>query len=98
MDEKEFLNRFDNGEEFTEEELSDFRWEFIEVNVKYGDNHRWNRPVTTVFRVEDRLFALEWWEGLTEMQEHEFYKQPYEVEEIEKTIVVKEYIKKGEKK
>ena len=48
MDEKEFLNRFDNGEEFTEEELSDFRWEFVEVNVKYGSNHRCNRPVTTV--------------------------------------------------
>lgn len=91
MEEKEFLAKYDNGEKFTEEELSDLRWEFVEVDVQYGENHRWNRPATTIFRVEDRLFALDWWEGLTEMQENEFYDQPYEVKEVKKMIEITKY-------
>lgn len=91
MSNKEFLIKYDNGEEFTEEELSDLRWEFVEVDTQYGENHRWNRPVTTIFRVKDRLFALDWWEGLTEGQENEFYDQPYEVKEVKKIIEITEY-------
>lgn len=91
MSNKEFLTRYDNGEKFTEEELSDLRWEFVEVDTQYGENHRWNRPATTIFRVEDRLFALDWWQGLTEMQENEFYDQPYEVKEVKKMIEITEY-------
>lgn len=93
MEEKEFLAKYDNGEKFTEEELSDLRWEFVEVDTQYGENHRWNRPATTIFRVEDRLFALDWWQGLTEMQENEFYDQPYEVKAVKKMIEVTEYKK-----
>lgn len=91
MSNKEFLTKYDNGEEFTEEELSDFIWEFVEVDTQYGENHRWNRPATTIFRVEDRLFALDWWQGLTELQENEFYDQPYEVKEVKKMIEITEY-------
>lgn len=93
MSNEEFLTRYDNGEKFTEEELSDLRWEFVEVDTQYGENHRWNRPATTIFRVEDRLFALDWWQGLTEMQENEFYDQPYEVKEVKKMVEVTEYKK-----
>lgn len=91
MTDKEFITRYANGEKFTEEELSDLRWEFVEVDKQYGENHRWNRPVTTIFRVKDRLFALDWWEGLTEIQENEFYDQPYEVKEVKKIIEITEY-------
>ena len=91
MSNEEFLTKYDNGEKFTEEELSDLRWEFVEVDTQYGENHRWNRPATTIFRVEDRLFALDWWQGLTERQENEFYDQPYEVKEVKKMIEITEY-------
>ena len=91
MSNEEFLAKYDNGEKFTEEELSYLRWEFVEVDTQYGEKHRWNRPATTIFRVEDRLFALDWWEGLTEMQEHEFYDQPYEVKAVKKMIEVTKY-------
>ena len=57
----------------------------------FGENHRWNIPATTIFKVEDRLFALDWWEGLTEHQENEFYEQPYEVKEVKKMIEITEY-------
>lgn len=93
MSNEEFLAKYDIGEKFTEEELSDLRWEFVEVDTQYGENHRWNRPATTIFKVEDRLFALDWWQGLTEMQENEFYDQPYEVKEVKKMIEVTEYKK-----
>lgn len=91
MEEKEFLVKYDNGVEFTEEELSDLRWEFVEVDTQYGENHRWNRPATTIFRVEDRLFALDWWQGLTEIQENEFYDQPYEVKAVKKVVEITKY-------
>ena len=91
MSNEEFLTRYDSGVKFIEEELSDLRWEFTEVCVKYGENHRWNRPATTIFKVEDRLFALDWWQGLTEMQENEFYDQPYEVKEVKKMVEITKY-------
>lgn len=91
MSNEEFLAKYDTGEKFTEEELSDLRWEFVEVDTQYGENHRWNRPATTIFKVEDRLFALDWWQGLTEMQENEFYDQPYEVKEVKKMIEITKY-------
>jgi hypothetical protein len=40
---------------------------------------------------------LNWRQGLTEYQGHEFYTQPYEVEkkEYEKMVVIKEWIPKS---
>lgn len=96
-EEQEFLKRFDNGEEFDEEELREIvKEEIFDIVDTQLDNelHRWTRSVTTVFEVEGRLFALEWEQGLTEDCDDEFYDQPYEVEKKEKTIVVTEYVKK----
>lgn len=97
-EEQEFLKRFDNGEEFDEEELREIvKEEIFNIVDTQSDNelHRWTRNVTTVFEVGGRLFALEWQQGLTEDCDDEFYNQPYEVEKKEKTIVVTEYVKKG---
>ena len=96
-EEQEFLKRFDNGEEFDEEELREIvKEEIFDIVDTQLDNelHRWTRTVTTVFEVEGRLFALEWEQGLTEECEDEFYNQPYEVEKKEKTVTVVEYVKK----
>ena len=97
-EEQEFLKRFDNGEEFDEEELREIvKEEIFDIVDTQLDNelHRWTRTVTTVFEIEGRLFALEWEQGLTEECEDEFYNQPYEVEKKEKTVKVVEYVKKG---
>ena len=94
MTKEYFLNKFDNGEEFTFEELeyiiqeSDFEY----VDEIEGDDHRWNREMQTIIKIDDRLFAIDWRKGLTEMQENEYWDQPYEVKVVEKTIVVKEYV------
>lgn len=96
MENKEFLKKYDSKQEFTDSELNDLVWEMEEVETKYGENRRWYRKVTTIFKVEDRYFAVEWDEGLTELQENEFYKQPYEVypEEETKVITIIKWIKK----
>lgn len=47
-----------------------------------------------LLKIKDKLFCIEWEEGLTEYQDNCFWEQPYEVEEVERTVVVKDYIKK----
>lgn len=90
MNEIELLNKIDNGIELSEKELKMLVWEY-EIDASYGENRRWSRSVTTIVQLGDRYFAIEWEEGLTEMQENEFYEQPYEVEKTEKTVVVTEW-------
>lgn len=87
------LSKIDNGEELTENELSEFCWNFNIVDVSYGENRRWSRSVRSIIEIGGRYFALNWEEGLTECQENEFYNQPIEVEKKEytKTITVTEW-------
>ena len=93
---QDFLEKYDSGYKFSSSELREICFELIEVESEYGENLRWVRPVTRIYQVGNRYFCLEWFEGLTESQEDEFWEQPYEVEkkEYEKTITVTEWIKK----
>lgn len=83
------LRKIDSGEELTEYELDELRYG---DRIK-EDEGRWTRTVTSIFELCGRYFALEWEEGLTEMQENEFNNQPYEVEKVtyEKTITIIEW-------
>lgn len=92
IDNKEFLRRYDAGEKFSEEELQDIVWGFREVTTNFGENLRWTRGATTIVAVDGRLFAIEWWEGLTEMQPNEYSEQPYEVKEVTEVVEVKRYV------
>ena len=83
-----------NGEYLTEKELRTAVFKCNEVTTKYGENLRWSRSASTIIKIKDKLFCIEWEEGLTERQNSYFEEQPYEVEEVERTIVVKDYIKK----
>lgn len=91
-----FLEKFEKGEEFTEDELIHVVNEFNEVETIKGDDRRWTRDMTTIVEVNSRYFAIYWEHGLTEEQPDMFYNQPREVikKEYEKTIVVKEWIEK----
>lgn len=88
------VKKIENGEPLTEAELSEVVSEFA-VESDYGDNRRWTRTVTTIVKLCDRYFSIDWEEGLTEYQENEFYNQPFEVrkETYEKTITVTEWVK-----
>lgn len=94
--EQEMYERLTNGDTLSERELQSLIWEFDEVDRDEGENRRWSRSNFSVIAIGDKFFGLCWEEGLTEMQENEFFDQPYEVEKrtYEKTIMVTEWIKK----
>lgn len=94
MDEEYFLNRINNNIELDENELYCLvAWFGIETI--YGAKHRWHKEARTIVQLNDRYFAVDWYQGLTELQDNEFYDQPYEVElkEYQKTITVRDWIR-----
>lgn len=96
---KELLKKIDAGEKLTESELKILAQEFDIERIE-GDDHRWQREIRSICKLGDRLFAVDWMSGLTEMQEDNFWEQPFEVEKVTytKTVEVTEYKRKGDKK
>ena len=84
------LNKLDNNVDLTDEELSRLVGEY-EYSEELGSKHRWTQTVHTVVKLDNRFFMVDWEQGLTEYQPNSFMTQPYEVEEYEKIIVVKEW-------
>lgn len=88
--------------EFTVDELVQIAYDDYDgveiIDVIEGDSSRWTQHMTTIFKMNDKLYALEWERGLTEYQENEFYDQPYEVKETKKMVEVTDYVpvKEGE--
>lgn len=106
---KEFLSRYDAGDQFNEDELKDIFWlDFEEdtddntkvVEEEYDEPRRWSRNHTIWVDVNGRYFELNADEGLTELQDNEYWQQPQEVslKQVTRTIVVTEnqwsYIKR----
>lgn len=89
------IQKIDKREKLSEKELRILVQEY-EIESEWEENHRWTRSVCTIVKLDERYFAVNWEEGLTECQEDEFYEQPYEVEKktYEKTITVTEWLKK----
>lgn len=94
MTKKEYLKKILNGEKLNKKELSDLVWEH-EVDYENGECGRWTQSVKSIVDLCGRYFAIDWERGLTEMQEHEFYNQPYEVKKIEKMVKVTKWVKEG---
>lgn len=84
-----------NGEILTKAELCEAIFDCEEVDTQYGENRRWSRSVSTIIKIKDKLFCINWEQGLTECQENEFYDQPYEVEEKTKIVEEKCYVRKS---
>lgn len=82
-----------NGEHLSESELVDAVFGCNEVDTVYGENYRWSRYVSTIIKIKDKLFCIDWEQGLTELQPDSFECQPYEVKEVEETVVVKKYVR-----
>lgn len=95
------VKKIDSDEPLTEREISRLVYEHCDDSLtEYGDNMRWERPVSSYFSYDDRMFEVAWCEGLTECQENSFYDQPYEVEQHieEKVIEVVTYTRKKKSK
>jgi hypothetical protein len=64
LNSEEYLNKIDSGELLTENELLDMAY-YFSIADEYGENRRWSRFVTTICKLNDRYFAIEWDQGLT---------------------------------
>ena len=91
-----FLERFDRKEAFDEWERKMMAWGEVgtEVDQIENDSGRWTTYMTTVFKIGDRYFAIDWDRGLTECQENEYCSQPVEVTKrvYKRTIMVTEWV------
>ena len=90
-----FLNKYDNHIEFEPQDYQRLVYEYeLPEETRYGEPRRWSRWAVSICKLKDRYFKVDWDQGLTEMQEDEFYDstieevRPYE---YEKTITVKEW-------
>lgn len=59
----------------------------IHFETIIGENRRWSRAITKVFKINDRYFMVDYDEGLTEYQENEYYDQPTEVALIQEQVI-----------
>lgn len=95
MTEQEFLNRVNRGKEFDKNELkklaTENNWEIDRIS---NGNGRWEEYMTTIFKVSNRFFAINWEQGLTECQENFYNEQPYEVEPHDKVITITEWVRR----
>lgn len=98
---KEFLARYDAGDQFNEEELRKIFWlDFDEdeddtcrlVEEEYDEPRRWSRNHTEWVSINERFFELNADEGLTELQDTNYWEQPKEVNwtQVTRTITVTE--------
>lgn len=88
METDELLIKVELGEQLSERELIELTE--CEYRREEGDDRRWLRSVSSYIKLEnsDRIFCVDWEQGLTENQENEYYSQPYEVvENIEERVV-----------
>lgn len=88
------VNKVRNKEQdFSEEEIKALIYEGDRVAELEGNDHRWNREITTVIKIDDKLYAIDWRRGLTEMQDDSYYATPYQVKEKTKVVEVTYYEK-----
>lgn len=90
----EILKKLENKEKLSKEELRELAWNGIDEIE--GTEHRWQREISTIIEHNGKYYKLDWMRGLTECQENDFDKQPYEVIPKETTITIKEWVKEGD--
>lgn len=82
---EEIYKKIIAGVELSEDELREVR-NCFEVDEEVTDKNRWDEDVTTIVRLGDKYFAIDWRRGLTENQDDCIENQPYEVLKRTKTV------------
>lgn len=84
---KKAVKKLFDGEKLDETELETLARE-VEYHIfdccEYvtnieGDDHRWQREVSTIIKTGDRYWRIDWMRALTETSENDFWEQPVEV-------------------
>lgn len=103
------FKKLEDGEKLNEEELKALACEvefsksgeFEHVAEIEGDDHRWQRDVSTIVKAHGRYWRIEWMKALTENSEDEFWDQPVEVKPVTHVVPaheVTEYVPAKEDK
>ena len=88
------LDKFNKGEQLRDDELEFIALE-LEFKIEEGALHRWTQEVTSICDLAGTTVAVNWMRALTEMQEHEFWEQPYEVVEVQRQITTTRWVAKS---
>ena len=91
---KELENKIINGEELTADEIKYVYYKriFEQVDRFGGDDCRWVRPITVIYKINDSYYSIYYYKGLTEYQEDEFESQV--ANEVEKRpVAIYEWVK-----
>lgn len=96
---KEIIEKYETTNKFTSSEIQNILWgEEEDVYIiadEILDEERWLNIKRTVIKIENRSFAIYWYEGKTEMQESEYTIQ--EIEEVFlKKVIVEDYFTKAD--
>ena len=85
-----------NGVDLDDEEMREMAYDGFKTTPYF--RNRWTTTTQTLYKVGDRVFAIDWEKGNTEMQEDCFYNQPYEIKLVKRLVEVEDYelIGKGE--
>jgi len=92
------VKKLEDGEKLNEEELRALACEvefsksgeFEHVAELEGDDHRWQREVSTIVKAHGRYWRIDWMRALTENNEDEFWNQPVEVRPVTRIIPARE--------
>lgn len=85
--EKEVLEKIDNGEKLSEEEVEECITQYEIVDTIYVDKLDWHNDTEVVLEIGGRFFSFSYLSALTENQVSEYPEQlPVEVVQKVKTI------------
>ena len=78
--ERQIVALLNNGELCSEDDILSLINNYgIDEYTSYGDNGRWNRPVSNIISIDGCFYCITWYEGLTEMQDNFYPNQPVRV-------------------
>ena len=86
MELKEIEQKVLNKQDLTESEIKFLVYEGDEIDTLTGEKHRWCTFDSTIIKIKEKLYCIDWECGLTEYQDNYFPNQPYEVEAFTRTI------------
>lgn len=92
-----FQYLIDNNITFDREDICEFieGWCYLVKRAEFCDN--WTRHITTICKLNEHYYAIEWDAGLTKYGEDYYDEQPYEVfpEEEKQVFVVNKWKNKN---
>ena len=88
VNEKEIISKILNNQPLTEQERKYCVWECIGeyVDTIEKGSGRWMCYITTVFKIGEQYYAIDWERGLTEIQDNMYLNDPYPVERHEEIV------------